>query len=50
MKTLSLLGAVVTKALVAASLLAIIACSEKPKPQPVQQTPAPAYQPIDHKS
>ncbi|VVM05585.1 hypothetical protein MAMC_00696 [Methylacidimicrobium cyclopophantes] len=41
---------VVGKVLVAASLLAIVACSEKPKPQPTQQTPAPTYQPLDQKS
>ncbi|MDD2675959.1 MAG: hypothetical protein PHP75_00610 [Methylacidiphilaceae bacterium] len=41
---------VVGKALVALSLLLIVACSEKPKPQPTSQTPAPSYQPIDHKS
>ena len=50
MKTQFSLLSVVGKVLVVASLLAIVACSEKPKPQPTQQTPAPTYQPIDHKS
>ncbi|WP_018291714.1 hypothetical protein [Verrucomicrobium sp. 3C] len=50
MKTRLSLLSLVGKVLVAASLLAIVACSEKPKPQPTQQTPAPTYQPLDHKS
>ncbi|CAB4244020.1 protein of unknown function [Methylacidimicrobium sp. AP8] len=41
---------VLGRILAAASLLAVVACSEKPKPQPAQPTPAPTYQPLDHKS
>lgn len=50
MKTPLSLLALVGKVMTAASLLVIVACSEKPKPQPTQQTPAPTYQPLDHKS